>query len=280
MSAGSPILKLSAEGPRGERACARLAEHGPALASAIRRAIPSLVRRGIQVTFSGVRSTSQSSLFAELHGPTHVTPFNVRSATHVGAFIFDIEAIDATIDGVLGGKGHVATTTRTRLSAAQRAFMSRIGSGVLDACSETWIAREGIPLVVSGKELARSLDDATVVVASFEFGEEGSGGKVLVAFPRDALTDAQAGQDTSVDDSDPRISSVVEAVEVELVAELGRIRMPLSELERMTVGSTFVVGTPVGGVVSVRVRDREILTAEPTTESGHIALRVRSASAA
>src|SRR4029077_2398658 len=96
--------------------------------------------------------------------------------------------------------------------------------------------------------------------------------------PKEALlAGGEDTQDPSASRVDPRVARVVEHVELNLVAELARMRVTLRQLSNLRVGDTIRLEVPVGAAINVRADGCVVLRGHPTTSAGQIAIRVAAA---
>ena len=276
MSDAAKLLQFAVEGGRVRKAASALEQASPQLASALRRAMPFLARHGTQVTLCFARAIPIGELLGDLPRPLHATHVAVSPGGTRGAIIFDAGAIAMALDGVLGGDG----TSPPPLDAAgltppQIALISRVVDGVVRSFSEVMTRRFGVSLQSSAPDGDDAGSETAPVACSFELGTGPQSGRVMLLIAKDALlgagSDRPEGQANAID---PRVASVVEQVELDLVAELARMKLTLRHLSSLRVGDTLRLDVPVGGTINVRADGRVVLRGHPTTNAGQIAIRV------
>jgi flagellar motor switch protein FliM len=276
MSDAAKLLRFAAEGGRVRRAAAALEQASPQLASAIRRSMPFLGRHGTPVALCFARAIPIGELLVDLPRPVHATHVAVAPGGSRGAIILDAGAIAMVLDGVLGGDG----TAPPQLDAAgltppQIALISRVIEGVVRSFSEVLSRRFGITLEVNLPDGDDASSETAPVVCSFELGADPQKGRVMLLVAKEALLGAAEEQsDQSTQALDPRVAQVVEQVELDLVAELARMKMTLGHLSSLRVGDTIRLDVPVGGSINVRADGRVVLRGHPTTSAGQIAIRI------
>lgn len=246
---------------------------GPDLAAALRRAVPFMVRRNVVVSPQPATMTTPAALVGELSAPSHVIYLDLPLGHAPGAIVLDAEALTFLLDGALGGDGSApAPCPPGGLTAAQRALLGRILGGVVSALSAA-VAAHGGPALSA----RRASDDDEpggdpAIVLRLRLGREGEHGAVAFLLPRAAFRgDAQAG---TAPDIDPRVAAALGAVELDVVVELGRVRIPLRDLAALQVGHVLTVPVAIGGAVPVRVGDRVLFHGLPTTSGSHLSVRL------
>ncbi len=276
MSDAGKLLRFAAEGGRVRRAAAALEQASPQLASALRRSMPFLGRHGTPVALCFARAIPIGELLGDLPRPMHATHVAVTPGGSRGAVILDAGAIAMVLDGVLGGDGTAPPQLDPAgLSPPQVALVSRVVDGVVRSFSEVLARRFSVALQVSAPDSDDASSETAPVVCSFELGAGAQIGRVMLLIAKEALVGgAEERRDTPPSAVDPRVADVVEQVEIDLVAELARMKMSLGHLSSLRVGDTIRLDVPVGGAINVRADGRVVLRGHPTTNAGQIAIRI------
>ncbi len=275
MTASTGLLRFAAEGERVRRATSALEQTSPMLASALKRAMPFLSSRGATVSLAFARAMPIGDLIGELRRPVHATRIVLTPGGSSGAIILDSGAISTALDGVLGGDGRSPPQLEAAgLTGPQTALIGRVVDGVVRSFSEVLVKKFGFGI----RSVAPDADDATTegapVACSLELGGSEPQGRVVLLLAKEALLSVTEARENPAHPTDPRVLSVLDQVELEVVAELARVKMSLGQLSRLKVGDTIRLDTPVGGKVSVRADGRVLLRGHPTTSGGQIAIRV------
>lgn len=225
----SPLDALAVGGGRGRAACARLSELVEELTIALRRAVPFLARRRIDISAEPPRCITFAELAAD---PTtaHASAFAVRvpgsDAGLRGLVLLDGSATARILDGVLGGGG-LSAPEPAPLTPAQSALVTRVTVGMVRAFGQVLSARLGIETEpIASKETNAGL--AVAVALNID-----GGGRVLVVVPLGAVRADEAGSTERVD---PSIAAALADVELDVVAELGKVCLSLDALSRLKVG--------------------------------------------
>ncbi len=222
-----------------------------------------------------VRLVSWSELREELAQPWHVLDFVTEPGGSPGQLIMDATMCALCIDAVLGGDGKsLPQPAAGGFTFAQRALMSRVADGVMAAFSDAFVARTGLRLARLASRSADAIGESTRVVCTCLVGEEGAEGRLLLCLEKDALLQ-QVVSHAPKEGADPRVVRTLEDVEVDVVVELGRLRMPLSDLPKLAVGNTLAIDLAVDGEVRVVVAHETIAYGRPTRVGDRVAVRLR-----
>jgi flagellar motor switch protein FliM len=275
MSDAAKLLRFAVEGGRVRRAASALEQASPLLASALRRSMPFLARHGAQVALCFARAIPVGELLADLPRPVHATHLLVAPVAARGAVVLDAGAIAMILDGVLGGDGSALPQLDSAgLSPPQVALVSRVVDGVVRSVSEVLQRKFGITLEASAPDGDDASSEAAPVACSFELGAGAQIGRVVLLVPKEALLGGVDDSHESSKELDPRVARVVEQVELDLVAELTRMKITLRQLSNLRVGDTIRLDVPVGGTIDVRADGHAVLRGHPTTSAGQIAIRL------
>jgi len=274
MSESAKLLRFALEGERVRRAASALEQVSPQLVSALRRAMPFLARRGAQVALCFARAVPLGELLADLPRPIHATHL-VSPGGLRGALILDAGAIATVLDGVLGGDGRAPLQLDAeRLTGPQSALMARVIDGVVRSLCEPLSRKFGLVLQPAAPDAEDASSEGAPVACSFELGSGPHVGRIVLLVAKEALLGGSDDGDASAPSSDPRVARVIEQVELDVVAELARVRMTLGHLSSLKAGDTIRLDVPVGAAVDVRADGHVVLRGHPTTSGGQIAIRV------
>jgi flagellar motor switch protein FliM len=275
MSSASPPIDpfgVVTEGPV-RRAVATIDRYGAELAGALRRAAPFLVRRGIPIAHEPAALSTPNQTQAGLEGPTFAAHFTTDPGGVRGLLLFDGSFVAFLLDGLLGGDGASAHKIDLEsLTAPQRILMGRLAEGVLQGMSPILQGAAGFRL----RRLTTSDDaaaDSAAIAKIFRAGEDGASGAAVLLIGNDAFaaTLDAAPEATKID---PRVACSLGSAEIELIAELGRVRMTLGDLSALRVGHVLRTKVPVGGRVQIRAADQVLFEGYPVTTGTQIAIRL------
>lgn len=284
------VVSLSGESGAARAAADVLRRHEQEIARAIRRAVPFFTRRGIDPEAGKPRLAMSTRLTDGLEGPFYAVPLSIEPGGARAALVLDAAAIGYLLDGALGGDGSSTPKLDARgLTGAQKAFIARLCDPMVNALSDALDRAIGMrvaKLPVPGIEksaatamicLPLSLREPAPkgeALDGEEPAERRSRGTVVIALSKHALMSLGTPRAERLRPIDPRMARALEDVEVQLVAELDRMRVPLSKVAGLKVGDTLRLPVRVNAEVVVRVDDRPIFKARPTTVGTQLAVKL------
>lgn len=303
------LIALTSEGGSAlaEETMRRAAE---ALGQCLRRGVSVLGKRRATVVAGEPTTVRASDFSKDLAGPVHIVHIAADPGGSRAMLAVDAPTIGLLLEGALGGDGTDPPKLNPKgLSAPQRAFMDRIADGIVKALSPAMARNVGLSLTKLAPQTMneRSADGALVQLPLYiremvaaapastgggfsldDFDSPGAAapaaaepeegvtiGTILLAVSKTALNAARAAnQQKRVDRVDPRIAATMREVAVEVVAELGRIRMTLGQLGALRVGDTLRLDVAVNGEVDVRVENQVLFVGHPTTVGTQLAIQL------
>jgi flagellar motor switch protein FliM len=281
------LLRLSTEGTRARHAVAALERFGTPLCTAVRRGLSFLARRTTPIEVVFVRAAPVTELLALLEGPVHRADLVAQPNSVASALIFDRGAISLTLDGVLGGDGTSPPDLDSgpALSGPQNAVINRLSIGLVSLMSEFMSTRGG-PKVTQKTASVTVNDEAAPIAILIRFGPDNCPGHLLFWIGKDALTPTEPAKSAPLalpeatapqaieNMLDPRVADRVGRAEIELIAELARVKMPLADLSLLQVGDMLRLNVPVDSDVRVHCAGRTVFVGRPTSVAGQIGVRI------
>lgn len=250
----SGLARLGITGERSRRAQDNLGRASADLVLALRRVLPFLTRKRVGV----VAAPPRTVLFADLESTVANVAFRMAfvagPSRAPGVLAIDGAGLSRILDGVLGGgEADPSALEAGSLSSAQSALAGRVSEGILRAFGEALRSRLG--LTIEATTAASPTQAGASAVLTFALA---GGGVIALAVPLSVLGDTQA----AVESGDGRVAAVLVDVEVDVIAELGKVRLPLSALAALAVGDVVQLALPLderarvcaGGVVLFRGR--------------------------
>jgi flagellar motor switch protein FliM len=280
------LLRLGLAGERAKRAEERLKAEQKQLEGAIRRTLPYLVRRKISVMAHEVRCVLLDEVIDNVARPFHVTPIRAGERA-VGALVLDGPAIAHCLDGVLGaGRNEPTALDASGLSPAQSALALRLARGLVASFGEA-LARIGVTLEpppesnASLAATARALPPASqnsdpsglLVACTIRIGDGDNAGHITLMVPAAGLDKGPSGQAPRTE-PEPKTVAALANVELDVVVELGRVKLPLARLATMKVGDVLRLPLPVDAKANLRVGERALFRGRPTTRGAQIAVEI------
>lgn len=261
------LVRLGEESDRAKRACERLATLGRSFEAAARRALPYLVRQRVAVAAQPTKPGLVQAHVAELRGPRHATPLKLGPRL-TGLLVLDGPMVARALDGVLGGRGDIAALDEAGLSPAQIALASRVSRGLVIAFDEV-LAKIGVRVEVMGDGLP---EGALFVSLALRVGEGETAGHIMVVLPAAALDAGPTIAPFAL--SQPKTRAAVAEAEVDVVAELARVQIPLARLASLKVGDVLRLPVSIDAPARIRVGGLAVHAGRPTTSGAQIAIAI------
>jgi flagellar motor switch protein FliM len=273
MSDAQSLMKLGLEGERARRACERLVAAQRGLEGAVGRSLPYLARRKIAVSSEPARTALRADVMLPVAKPFFVTPLCVAHAPRPsGALVIDAKAIAHGLDGMLGsGRGAPPTLAPEGLTGAQTAIAARLARSLVAAFDEV-LAPMGASLAIAN-EVPGGHGASVLIACSVLIGEGDTVGKIMLLVPAGAIeTEAAVEEGPVTIFADTQ--AVLGTAEVELIAELGRVRLPLTRLAKLRVGDVIRLPLSVDAPARLHVGGHVLFSGKPTTRGAQIAVEI------
>ncbi len=263
------LLRVSAQGSSTRRGADLLDADAPAISTAIRRALPFLMRRGVAVTpkaaFAGTIADLEDFAFI----PGVALSF---AGTAFGHVAIDRNAADKLIYGVLGGDGQPGERTPT-LTPAQAALAARI-TQTLARCMADRLEKRFTTRVDVAPGSSTMPSDGVFFLCFFEIGEDSQPGTILLAVPRSVVGGGETVKRERFMKPDPGVVHLLSDVEIDVAVHLGHAHVPLHKLATLAAGDVLLTEVPVSGSVTVVVHDKPLFEGKPTSVAGRFGVKL------
>jgi flagellar motor switch protein FliM len=270
-AAAQPLMRLHEGSERSRRACARFDGIARLLESAVKRSLPYLVRARTPVVAAPVEVGLYGEIVERLSSPRYVAPLRA-GACDVGALVLDAQAVARGLDGVLGGgKGEPSRLDPGGLSAPQAALAARLTRGLCAAFDEV-LTRLDVRIEIAPGS-APERHGGLFLACSIAIGGDDAPGHIVLLLPSTAV-EVSVAPPAPVGANNPLAAAALAAVEVEIVAELGRVRVPLARIASLKVGDVLRLPLPVDAPARVVAGGRPLFDGRPTTRGAQIAIEV------
>jgi flagellar motor switch protein FliM len=192
------------------------------------------------------------------------------------------EALSVMLEGALGGSEKNASSgIGADLTLAQAALVGKLARRLADDFAEAVKGEVGITLkttsarsIPAGDERDANFADGLRAECAFE-GIAGDA-RISIAMGAEALESASKDQDGEAEESnDPRMAEALVEVPVEVVAELGSVRLGLRRVLSLEVGQVLRLATAVDDPVIVRVGGVEKFRGVPVISRGQLSVEIR-----
>ncbi len=269
------VLGAATAGGAQRRVLAALDERKEEILSALRRAVPFLIRKSVPMRLEPARLTTSRELKESAGDPSFVVPLATDPGGSRALIAFDAAAIGFILTGVLGGHLDDAEPAGD-LTPSQRAVLGTIADQLVRRLSEAFgAAGFGLRRLPPSASVPSDAQLAAVTIVIGDREER----RVTLAIAREALQMVTSGQlptTRSASDS-ARVPSILGQAEIELVCELGRLRRRVADVESLRVGDTLRLDTLVEAALVLHVQRHPVLFGHPTTQGNRIALTVSNA---
>jgi flagellar motor switch protein FliM len=264
----SDLVRLGLESARARDAASALWEERARLEHAVRRTAPYIARAKGSIVVHRPEPALLSEVLAKTVAPHYVATVRVCD-TGLGALVVDGATIALGIRGVLaGGRGEPPALDAAGLSPAQRALAARLARGLV-AASRDALAPRGL---VIEEAPADEMPHGPLVAVRITFGSDDAAGDVTLLLPiAEAAAVTRPARHETID---PRVEEALGEVEIDVVAELGRVAMTLADIGSLAVGDVVRVRLPVDASARLRVGETVLLHGRPTTLGHQIAIAI------
>src|SRR5450432_3858166 len=251
-------------------------------ARSARRTLPFLVKRRARVVPEAVAIIDLGADRIVSQGPIYELILGTPGGPAWGLMTLNADALGVVLEGVLGGgDSGGASGLGNELTLAQTALVGRITRALAKDFAEAVRAEVGIELtlelshsVARGDEREANFPDGLSVDCLFE-GIAG-GARISIAIGAEALESAARDNDSPATQAgDPRMAEAVCDVPIEVIAQLGSVKLGLRRVLSLQVGQVLRLETAVDDPVSVRVGGVAKFIGVPVISRGQLAVEIR-----
>ena len=277
MSEEKAIRSLLADSAREQagqpRVLVSLDEKSSEFVSAIRRSVPILMRKSVPIEPEAAKLVKGSELIGGLQQPYFHVPLVTDPGGARAMLLFEAGAVAYLLEAALGGSADEdSIQTLTEITNAQKAAIGRLAEPMVKLFSDALA-----PLGVRVRRLPAMAGvgvDGEFAATSFAIAGNPER-RVVFAIMRDAIpSTGMMPMSRGRAEHETRVPAILCQVEVDLVAELGRVRRRLSEIDSFRVGDVIRLDTALRSPIQVRVQGKPILKATPTTSGTQLAFSV------
>src|SRR3954471_13564323 len=247
-----------------------------------RRTLPFLVKRKARVVPEAVAIVDLGAERIVEEGPIYEVILGTPGGPAWGLMTLNTDAIGVVLEGVLGGgDSGGASGLGADLTLAQSALVGRVTRALADDFAQAVKAEVGIGLLVEvqhsvarGDECEASFPDGLSVDCAFE-GVAG-GARITIAIGAEALESAaRENEPPTAQAGDPRMAEALSEVPVEVICELGSVKLGLRRVLSLQAGQVLRLDTAVDDPVTVRIAGVKKFVGVPVISRGQLAVEVR-----
>lgn len=251
-------------------------------ARSARKTLPFLVKRRARLVPEPVCIVDLGAERVVERGPVYEIVLEADEGPAWACLTLGPEALAVLLEGTLGGSEKNASSgIGADLTLAQTALVSKLARRLAQDFAEAVKDEVGITLrataarcIPAGDERDAAFPDGLRAECVFE-GIAGDA-RLAIAMGAEALESAAKIQDDEGEDqSDPRMAEALTEVPVEVVAELGRVRLGLRRVLSLEVGQVLRLATAVDDPVIVRVAGVEKFRGAPVISRGQLSVEIR-----
>jgi flagellar motor switch protein FliM len=247
-----------------------------------RKTLPFMVKRRARLVPEPVCIVDLGTERVVERGPVFEILLEAEEGSAWACLTLGPEALGVVLEGALGGSEKNASSgIGADLTLAQAALVSKLARRLAQDFADAVKSEVGISLrtlsarsIPAGDERDAAFADGLRAECAFE-GIAGDA-RISIAMGAEALESAAKGQDEEVEESsDPRMAEALTEVPVEVVAELGRVRLGLRRVLSLEVGQVLRLATAVDDPVIVRVAGVEKFRGAPVISRGQLSVEIR-----
>jgi len=246
-----------------------------------RKTLPFLVKRRARLVPEPVCIVDLGAERVVERGPVFEIVLEAAEGPAWACLTLGPEALSVMLEGALGGSEKNASSgIGADLTLAQAALVSKLARKLAEDFAEAVKSEVGLTLRPSSARSIPAGDERDAAFADglrSECAFEGIAGdaRISIAMGAEALESASKGEAESEEASDPRMAEAITEVPVEVVAELGRVRLGLRRVLSLEVGQVLRLATAVDDPVIVRVGGVEKFRGAPVISRGQLSVEIR-----
>ena len=247
-----------------------------------RKTLPFLVKRRARLVPEPVCIVDLGAERVVERGPVYEILLEAEDGPAWACLTLGPEALSVMLEGALGGSEKNASSgIGADLTLAQAALVGKLARRLAQDFADAVKGEVGIVLktmsarsIPAGDERDAAFADGLRSECAFE-GIAGDA-RISIAMGAEALESASKDQAEEPEESgDPRMIEALCEVPVEVVAELGRVRLGLRRVLSLEVGQVLRLATAVDDPVIVRIGGVEKFRGAPVISRGQLSVEIR-----
>jgi flagellar motor switch protein FliM len=247
-----------------------------------RKTLPFLVKRRARLVPEPVCIVDLGAERVVERGPVFEILLEAEDGPAWACLSLGPEALSVMLEGALGGsEKNTSSGIGADLTLAQTALVGKLARRLAQDFADAVKSEVGIVLktmsarsIPAGDERDAAFADGLRSECAFE-GIAGDA-RISIAMGAEALESASKDQaEEAEESSDPRMVEALCEVPVEVVAELGRVRLGLRRVLSLEVGQVLRLATAVDDPVIVRIGGVEKFRGAPVISRGQLAVEIR-----
>ena len=247
-----------------------------------RKTLPFLVKRKARLVPEPVCIVDLGAERVVERGPVFEILLEAEDGPAWACLSLGPEALSVMLEGALGGSEKNASSgIGSDLTLAQAALVGKLARRLAQDFADAVKSEVGISLrittarsIPAGDERDANFADGLRAECAFE-GIAGDA-RISIAMGAEALESASKDHtDEGEEANDPRMEEAIYEVPVEVVAELGRVRLGLRRVLSLEVGQVLRLATAVDDPVIVRIGGVQKFRGAPVISRGQVSVEIR-----
>ena len=251
-------------------------------ARSARRTLPFMARQRTRLVPQGVNIVSPMEADAQsAGGPSFEVILESDDVPAWASLTINTSALRLILEGSLGARSPGTGMLGTELTLAQRALVARVARSLADDLANAVRDDVGIKLSIVSSH-GRTADEVSDAPESdglrvdCVFEEIAEEPKITVAVAVSALESVSKRNEAEMPlTGDPRIYEAIKEVPVEVVAELGRIKVGLRELLTWHTGLVLRLSTAIDDPILLRVSGITKFSGRPVISRGQLSIEIK-----
>lgn len=246
----------------------------------------NFLRRAVEVSVGPVRITKYSDFVRNLVVPTNLNLIQMKPLRGTALMVFDPTLVFLAVDNMFGGDGRFHTRVEGRdFTQTEQRIIQRILNIVFETYSKSWEPVYPVQFEYNRSEMNTQFaniatPNEVVVAITFNIELGPASGEMHFCFPysmiepiRDILSSPLQGEVLGADKRWVKLmTQQVQAVDIEIVADLAEAKMQLGDVLNMKIGD--VVSLNIDEAIEAKVDGIPVMLCKYGLFNGQYALRV------
>jgi flagellar motor switch protein FliM len=246
----------------------------------------NFMRQTVEISVGPVRVSKYSEFIRNLVVPTNLNLVQMHPLRGTALVVFDPSLVFAVVDNMFGGDGRFHTRVEGRdFTQTEQRIIQRVLTIVLENYEKSWEPVHPVKFEYLRSEMNTQFaniatPNEVVVAVTFSIEMGAANGEIHMCFPysmiepiRDMLTSPLQGEVLGVDKRWVRLmTQQIQIAEIQLVADLAKTEMTLSQVLNMKVGD--VIPLSISDDIEAKVDGVPVMSCKYGMFNGQYALRV------
>ncbi len=246
----------------------------------------NLLRRTVEVSVGPARVTKYSDFIRNLVIPTNLNLIHVKPLRGTALMVLDPALVFLVVDNMFGGDGRFHTRVEGRdFTQTEQRIIQRILNIIFETYAKSWrpvypIEFEYLRSEMNTQFANIATPNEVVVVVKFNVELGSANGEIHFCMPysmiepiRDLLTSPLQGEVLGADKRWVKLmTQQVQAIDIEIVADLADTKMKLGDVLNMKVGD--VIPLNIEDAIEAKVDNIPVMSCKYGMFNGQYALRV------